>query len=210
MELDQILVGLNWRKATKDFDMDKKISESDFEKLLEVLRLAPSSYGLQPWKFIVVRDEKIREKLKLVSYNQPQITGASHLIVLCVQKNIDENYVDHYIETIAKARDIETEKLSSLRKMIVDLLSSKNAAEKIDWATRQVYIALGNLLSVCAMAKIDACPMEGFEAPKYDEILGLDKLGVSVGVVCAVGYRKAGVVGEKKVRFPIEEIIIEK
>ncbi|MCX6780379.1 MAG: NAD(P)H-dependent oxidoreductase [Candidatus Magasanikbacteria bacterium] len=212
MELSNIIEQLNWRAAVKLFDPEKKISETEVEQLLEVLRLSPSSFGLQPWKFIVVKDVETRKKLQAASYNQTQVIDASHFIVLCSKTSLNQEDVDHYIETVASVRGIIKEDLSGMEKSLSGFISHKSPDEFAVWSTKQVYIALGNLLSACAMAGIDACPMEGFEVSKYNEILELTSLGLTANVVCAIGYRSESDRGgsNKKVRFPKEEVVIVK
>lgn len=211
IDLDTIVQQLNWRAAIKGFNPDKKVSESEFEKLMEAVRLSPSSLGLQPWKFVVVKNPDTRLKLREAGYNQPQITEASHLVVLCAQTNLSPESVERYIQEIASVRGVELDTLADFKQMILESITNKTAAELIEWNARQVYIALGVLLSACAMAGIDACPMEGFDKGAFDNILDLQKLGVTSYALCAIGYR-----GEtdwiskvKKVRFPKEEVIVE-
>lgn len=210
MELSNVIEQLNWRTAVKLFDTEKKVSETEVGQLLEVLRLSPSSYGLQPWKFIVVKDVEIRKKLQTVSYNQAQVVDASHFVVLCSKTSLDQTGVDHYVETVATIRGIKKEDLVALEKTLSGFVAHKSADEFALWSAKQVYIALGNLLTACAMAGIDACPMEGFEVSRYNEILGLSDLGLTANVVCAIGYRSESVDGRKKVRFSKDEVVIEK
>ena len=203
---------LNWRYATKQFDTTKKISEKDLNELLESARLSASSFGLQPWKFVVVEDKKLREKLRENGFGQPQITDASHLIVLCSVKNLDEKYVRKYAEHTAKIRGIPVESLKGFEDMLVGFAKQLGKQEMLNWTKKQTYIALGTLLSACALKKIDASPMEGFNPEKFDEILGLEKLGLASAVLCAVGYRseKDETQNYKKVRFDMKDIVIKK
>ncbi len=212
MELSNIIEQLNWRTAVKLFDPDKKVSETEVEQLLEVLRLSPSSYGLQPWKFVVVKDLETRKKLKEASHNQAQVLDASHFIVLCSKTSLTQADVDHYVQTVAKIRDVKVEDLAGMEKSLLGFIGKKSPEEFAMWTAKQVYIALGNLLSACAMAGIDSCPMEGFEVSKYNEILGLHDLDLTANVACAIGYRSEGeIIGKKKkVRFSKEEVEIEK
>lgn len=211
MEIQSIVDQLNWRMATKTFDPNKKISEGNFDLLLETLRLTPSSYGLQPWKFIVVKNPEIREKLQAASYGQKQITEASHLIILCAKTTLSQVDVDQYIESTAQTRDLKAEDLEGFKGMLSSFVGGKNQEALQVWATKQTYIALGNLLTSCAIAKIDTCPMEGFDPKAYNEILGLDKIGLTATLACPVGYRKDDAPESlyKKVRYPKSELIIE-
>ena len=203
---------LHWRYATKKFDPTKKVSKADFEELLEVLRLSPSSYGLQPWKFIVVKDENLRKEIRKHSWNQPQITDASHLIILCSLKKMDEVYIKNYVLQIAQARGVSSESLAGDERMMGGAFKGKTSQDVSYWMKRQVYLALGMLLSACAQKKIDSCPMEGFNSQEVDEVLGLDKENLESVVMCPVGYRaqddKSAALN--KVRFKKSEVIIEK
>lgn len=211
MELSSIISQLNWRLATKNFDPSKKISNVDFGMLLEALRLTASSYGLQPWKFVVVKNAEVREKLKAASYGQPQITDSSHLIVLCAKTSLSETDVNEYLQRTAEVRGLSMENLEGFKGMLSSFVGGKSSEMLQAWATKQTYIALGNLLTSCAMVEIDSCPMEGYDQSAYNQILGLDKLGLTAAVVCPVGYRKDGApeTKEKKVRFNIEDLVIE-
>ena len=203
---------LNWRYATKKFDSAKKISEKDLNELLESARLSASSFGLQPWKFVVVEDKNLREKLKGEGFGQPQITDASHLIVLCSIRNLDEKYIKKYIEHVAKIRGISVDALKGSEDMMVGFAKQLGKQAMLEWTKKQTYIALGTLLSACALKKIDASPMEGFNPEKFDEILGLEKLGLASAVLCAVGYRseKDETQHQKKIRFDMKDIVIKK
>lgn len=211
MQLNSVIDQLNWRLATKSFNPDKKISDTDLDSLLEVLRLAPSSYGLQPWKFVIVKNSEIRKKLQAASYNQKQIGDASHLLILCAKTSLGQTDVDEYIQKTAEIRGLTAEQLAGFKGMLSGFINSKNQEALQNWATKQVYIALGNLLTSCAMASIDTCPMEGYNIKAYDQILGLEKYGITATVVCPVGYRleNAPETLEKKVRFSKEDVTIE-
>jgi nitroreductase len=200
---------LNWRYATKKFDQAKQVSEAELNELLEVIRLSPSSFGLQPWKFLVIKDAKTREKIKPHAWNQPQITGASCLILFCTLKSIDEKYVIGYLERIAKIRGMAVSSLDDYKKMMLGFVSSHDKLWLSEWMKRQAYIALGMLLSECARRRIDACPMEGFDPLKVDEVLGLAKEDLQSAVMCAVGYRAADdmFASFNKVRFESSEVI---
>jgi nitroreductase len=206
----ELLEGLRWRYATKKFDAARKIAPELWKSLEEALHLAPSSYGLQPWKFLVVTDPAVRAKLRPVSWNQPQITDASHLVVFCVRKDLSARDVERYIESIAQTRGVPAESLGAFKKM---MLGSVDGAAKgsylNEWNTRQVYIALGFFLTSCAVLGVDACPMEGFLADEYDKILGLPAQGYHAVVLATAGYRADddAAASLKKVRFPSSEVI---
>lgn len=209
MELSQLVDSLNWRYATKSFDSTRKVPSDILNKLLEATRLSASSFGLQPWKFFVIENIEIRQKLKPASWNQAQIVECSHLIVIAHKTSIDETYVSNYIADIAATRGVSAESLNPYREMILGFITSMQKDKIQEWMTKQSYIALGTLLTACAIARIDACPMEGFERSAYDEILGLTNEGYSASVLCPIGYRSSEdkYSAAKKVRFSKDKII---
>lgn len=207
----EIMQALQWRYATKMFDANKKLSEADFQKLLDALVLTPSSFGLQPWKFVVVENPELRAQLRPHSWGQSQITDASHLLVLCRVNTIDEAFIQKNLDQIVKIRGVSQESLQGYKEMMIGNLVTGERAKIIDqWARNQVYIALGNLMTVAAALEIDACPIEGFDANKYDEILDLKKYGLSSCVVLPVGYRSEEDKYQqvKKVRFEKKDLVI--
>ena len=201
----KIIEDLNWRYATKKFDPKKKVNEKDLDELLEVLRLSPSSYGLQPWKFLVITDEKIRKELRTHARDQPQITDSPHLIVLCMRTDVNDEYIEKYIDLIIKTRGVTRESIKAYEDRMTSVMKAKSQSGREEWASKQVCIALGMLMAACAQKRIDCCPMEGFEHEKFDEVLGLKNLK-SV-VLCPVGYRgEDDFAKNKKVRFGRDEI----
>jgi len=209
---DQLIGQLNWRYATKQFDPQRKISPPDWASLEEALVLTPSSYGLQPWKIIVVTDRLTREELLVASWGQRQIADASHLVVFTIKKDLGEQDINDYLDRIVKVRGVPRETLASYHDSIVgNIVNGMDETARRAWASKQVYIALGNFLTSAALLGIDACPMEGIEPTKYDKILGLDKQGLSAVVVAAAGYRSATdpYAKQKKVRFPKEEVLLQ-
>jgi len=207
---EAILEQLNWRYATKRFDSSKKISDADFQVLEEALRLSPSSYGIQPWKFIVVQNPEIREKLKAAAYGQPQLTEASHIVVFSYRKNIDEAHVQSYINRTAEVRGIPTESLNDFKNMMLgDFVKGPRAPIADTWCQRQVYISLGFLVETAALLEIDACPMEGFDASAFDKILGLEGTGWGAICMAALGYRSSEdqLSKAKKVRFAKADVV---
>jgi len=207
---NQLLTQLNWRYATKQFDPTRKISASDWTTLEEALRLTPSSFGLQPWKFIVVTDPTVRAQLRPASWNQSQITDASHLVVLAAKNNFGETDIDAHLAYLAQAQGSAVSTLAPLRGAMAGAIQRMDDATRNAWTRNQVYIALGNLLTSAALLGIDACPMEGFDRAQYDEILGLKAKGLSSTVVATVGYRAATdkYAGAPKVRFPKEHVFV--
>lgn len=206
----ELLERLAWRYAVKHFDPTRRINAEDLSTLEQALALSPSSYGLQPYHFLIIDNADLRRELSAASFGQPQITEASHLVVVTIRKNVDASYIDHYIARTAQVRGVTTSSLAGFRKaMIGDLIEGPRHAWIDQWAARQAYIALGNLLASAAVLGIDACPMEGFEPAKYDQILGLPQQGLSAVVLCALGYRSPDDrhAYDPKVRFAVAELI---
>lgn len=179
----------NWRYATKKYDATKKVSEEDLNTLLESIRLSASSFGLQPYHFVVVTDPEVREKLKPASWGQSQITDASHLIIFANEADYNEELIDGYIDNVSKTRNIPAEGLKDYGNFMKSKLLELPKEVKSNWAAKQVYLALGNAMQTAAELRLDTTPMEGFEPEKYDEILGLTEKGLTTAVVLAVGYR---------------------
>jgi nitroreductase len=211
MTTKPILSALQCRYATKKFDPTKKVSEADLQELLEALHLSASSYGLQPWKFVVVTDTKLRNELRQHAWNQPQVTDASHLLVLCARTDLNEEYVTKYVQFIAETRGIPVDSLKGYQDMMLGFVAHKDKAALVAWAKLQVYLALGTLLSAAAQKSIDSCPMEGFDATAFDEILGLEKKGLTTAVLCPVGYRAVddSSAAAKKVRFAMKDVVVK-
>ena len=180
---------LNWRYAVKKFDASKKIATSDFEQLKEAVKLTPSSYGLQPFKVLVIEDADLRAKLQAACWGQTQIVDASHLLIFASLKDIGKKEVAAYLAHKAELSGIDVSALKGYHDFMVMKIGEKSAQERATWNAKQAYIAVGNLLTSAALMEIDACPMEGFEADQVDEILGLDEQGLSAAVVVALGYR---------------------
>jgi nitroreductase len=206
---DTVLEQLKWRYATKKFDPTKKIAPELWAKLEQAAILSPSSYGIQPWKFIVITDPEMRKKLHPVSYNQPQILDASHLVVFAARNPPTPEDIDAYVARTAEVRGTTVEALEGFKNMMVGSLSRMDAAQAHKWAARQTYIALGIFLASAAMMGIDAGPMEGFQPEKYDEILGLKEKRLGAVVIAAAGYRAADdkYAEAAKVRFEPKDVI---
>jgi nitroreductase len=204
---NELLDALHWRYATKHFDPNKKISDEDFAILKQSLILSPSSFGLQPYKFLVVENIELRKKLTANSWNQAQIEEASHLVVF-LGKNIMTKFdIEEFIELTAKTRQIAITALENYKNMMLQSFV-ENHRDILDWAAKQAYIALGNLMTAAALLKIDSCPMEGIIASKYDEILEVEKSYTTL-CVCALGFRAVDDKAQnlKKVRFNEKKLI---
>lgn len=208
--MKNIIDALNWRYATKDFSPDKKVSESDIKTIKEAFRLSPSSYGVQPWKLVVVENKNLRQKLVEHSYGQKKVAEASHLFVLCRPSKFSLSYIDAFLDDIAKTRGVSRNDLVGYENMMKWDLGSKNEIDIKYWMEKQIYIALWNLMTVCATMGIDACPMEGFNPQKYNEILWLSDMWLSAVVLLTVWYRsdKDDYAKLAKVRFDEKDVII--
>ncbi len=206
----QVLAQLQWRYAVKKFDPDRKIPSDVWNVLEQSLVLSPSSFGLQPWKFFVVDDAALRQELLANSWNQPQVVDASHLVVLAINKDMNDAAVDRYIQSMSDIRNTPVETFAGLTGMIKGFMANpKNPFTIDEWATRQVYIAIGQFMASAALLGVDTCPMEGFNPAKYDEILGLTAMGYGSVLVCPAGYRAADdkYAVMPKVRYPQAEMV---
>ena len=203
-----IIDDLNWRYATKKYDAEKKISTEDFETICESLRLVPSSYGLQPLKYIVINDKSMREKLLPLAYNQPQITDASHLIVICSNRNVSPKMVGEHISLMSETRNIPLEDLSKFGENMDASFAKLSAEELCEWTAKQAYISLGHIMHTCANLRIDATPMEGFNKTSFDEVLNLASKNLQSVLLLAVGYRSPedNLAGLAKVRKSTENL----
>jgi nitroreductase len=206
---DTILEKLNWRYATKGYDAAKKVSAEDWATLEQSMILAPSSFGIQPYKFIVITDQETKEKLKPAAYGQTQITDASHIVVFAHKKTLTNAYIEHFVDRIVEVRGVPRETLTDYENIMKGSAKQATDGGYVEvWNSRQAYIALGFLLQTAALLNIDATPMEGFDAAQFNEILGLTDY--SAVVVAAVGYRdveKDWLANLPKVRMPQEELV---
>lgn len=209
--MSAIINNLNWRYATKKFDATRKISDQDLETIKEAIRLSASSYGLQPYKILIIETPELRAKLQPVAWGQSQIVDASHLIVFANQTDFGDNGIDSYAENIIETRGIPAESIQGYVDFMKSKISTLPLESRNHWTSKQTYIALANLLNAAAELKIDATPMEGFEAEKVNEVLGLDKLGLNASLIAALGYRHEEDATQhfKKVRKSNEELFIK-
>ncbi len=207
---EQLLEIQNFRYATKQFDATKKISASDWSTLEKSLLLTASSYGIQPWKFLVIQDSALRKTLRVASWNQSQVEDCSHFVVFATLKSVSEQYVDHFLQSVSKARGAPLESLAGYRNMMLgDFVHGPRSKIASEWCARQAYIALGNFMTSAAALQIDTCAMEGFEPARYNEILGLSKTDYHAVVACPAGYRSTADKSSTapKVRFSADELI---
>ncbi|MFN9618762.1 MAG: NAD(P)H-dependent oxidoreductase [Synechococcaceae cyanobacterium] len=201
---------LNWRYAVKTFDAARRIEPTTWAALENSLVMSPSSYGLQPWKFLVIGDDALRSELRPHSWNQSQITDASHLVVFLAKRAITPVDLDQLITTTSTVRGVPAEQLGYYREMMQkDLLDGPRSQQIERWASNQVYIALGTFMTAAALLGVDTCPIEGFSPAEYDRILGLETSPYRSCVVCAAGYRDASdkYAGLAKVRYAPTELI---
>ncbi|NJC25731.1 NAD(P)H-dependent oxidoreductase [Neolewinella antarctica] len=205
-----ILDNLNWRYATKKFDATKQAGEADISVLKQAVNLAATSFGLQPFRVAVVTDQAIKDKLKAAAYDQTQVADASHIFVFAAKKTMSAEYVDDFIKMTAQQRAIPLESVEGYGEYIKGSISSHDDEFILNWNKRQAYIALGTLLAAAAEQRLDACPMEGFEPAKFDEILGLADKGLTACVIAPVGYRSEEDHAQNyaKVRFPLGEMFL--
>jgi nitroreductase len=208
LNADDVMTQLRWRYACKKFDPAKKIPAETWSRLEDALVLSPSSYGLQPWKFFSVVDPATREKLLPFSWGQKQVVDASHLVVFAVKASVGAPEAEKLVALSAATRGIPASALDGYKNMMIGSLTRSTPEQVRDWMSRQVFIALGVFLSTAAMLGVDACPMEGFQPDKYDEILGLPAKGYHSVVLATAGYRAAddAYANLGKVRYPKAEL----
>jgi len=206
-----IIKSLEWRYATKKFDASKKLSKQQVETLKNAFNLTPTSFGLQPIKMIVISNKELQEKFVEYSYFQRQVADASHLLVLCIENDTTTNDINAYFDLEKETRQVNEEVIADFRKQLISMYEGKTLEDKQLSAIYQTYIVLGNLMTVCAVEKIDACPIEGFVPEKIDELLNLKSLNLKSVLLLPVGYRANDDVmnEQKKVRKPINKTIIE-
>ena len=187
--MSNFITNANWRYATKKFDATKKISKQDLETLKEAIRLSASSFGLQPYRILIIENPELRAKLQPAAWGQSQIVDASQLIVFANITNFGETEIDVSIANTTKTRELPADALKGYG----DFMKSKIVALPEDvrntWASKQTYLALGNLMNAASELKIDVTPMEGFEPAQVNEILGLGKLGLNATLLATIGYR---------------------
>lgn len=186
-----VIESLQWRYASKAMN-GARIDDSTLDYILEAIRLSASSYGLQPFTVQVISDAELKKKLVAAAYNQPQIIQSSQLLVFCVWNDVTEAHVDAYMQDMAEQRVVSLESLAGFKAMILGALKNLSVEQKQTWAEKQAYIALGTAMVAAAEQKVDATPMEGFNAKQVDEILGLEQQGLKSTVLLVLGKRSAG------------------
>lgn len=202
---------LNWRYATKKFNSSKILSETKLDVLKQAFNLTATSYGLQPLKMIIISNKHLQKQLRKYSWDQKQVDTASHVLIICIENEVDEKFITDYFNRVKHVRETPEEILKPFHNFLVEDFKARAKEEIEAWAINQAYLAMGTLLTVCAAEEIDACPMEGFEPQKYDELLSLHEKNLKSVLVLPVGYRAEDDMHSKfkKVRRPIDEVIIE-
>lgn len=206
----QVVQQLSWRYATKQFDPAKPVSKEAWAALEQSLVLAPSSFGLQPWRFVVVTDPATKKRLRAVSWNQSQVEDASHVVAFAIKKGLGTQDVKRWVLRISEVRGVPAEGLAGYEKMMLGFVNRpKDAFDADDWCARQVYIALGQFMAAAAMMGVDTCPMEGLDPAGYDAVLGLAAQGYATVVACVAGHRAAtdAFATHPKVRYRAEDVI---
>ncbi len=209
--MGNIINSLKWRYAVKKFDPGKVLSTEKLGLLKQAFNLTATSYGLQPIQLVVVSNKELQQQLVPHSFGQEQVAQASHILVICIENQVDGDYISKYFDQVRRVRGTSEEILDPFKEALVDNFSNKDTSEIKTWATNQAYLAMGNLLTICAMEEIDSCPMEGFVSVDYDRILGLGKMGLASVLVMPVGYRAADDMFSdfKKVRKDMDDSVIE-
>lgn len=202
---------LNWRYATKKMDPSKKVPQEKVDAILDAIRLAPTSSGLQPFQVIVVTNEEVRAKLREAAFGQAQITDGSHTLVFAAWDNYTDERIDNVVEYTAAARGVDPATLADYYGRLKGMLLPRDAQTNFEHAARQAYIGLGLGVTAAAFEEVDATPMEGFVPPQFDEILGLAEKGLKSVAILQLGYRDADgdwLANLKKVRVDRDDFII--
>jgi nitroreductase len=208
---DVVVRALEWRYATQKFDPARKLTAEEWDALERSLVLTPSSFGLQPWTFVVVDDPAVRARLVEASWGQTQVVDAAKVVVFAARTGLDAADAERYVRRALDVRGLAPEVLDGFKKTLVRFVGQPKEKFDVDaWAVRQVYIALGQFMTAAALLGIDTCPMEGIAPAKYDDILGLAPRRLRTAVVCCAGHRADDDpdAGLKKVRFDKDEVIV--
>lgn len=207
-----IIDSLRWRYATKKFDDSRVLTKDQVDQLLNAGNLTASSYGLQPFKLVVVHDQELQQKLVTASYNQNQVAEASHVVVIAIRTDVDAGYISRYTAFMEQERDLPAGTLDDYKQVMLDTVGKFSPEQMEKWSAKQAYIVLGTLLAVAAAMEIDSCPMEGFEPAKYDEMLGLTEMNLRSALVLPIGYRATNDQTQhaKKIRQPIDEFVVRR
>ncbi|MCB0463782.1 MAG: NAD(P)H-dependent oxidoreductase [Flavobacteriaceae bacterium] len=210
--MKKVIDSLKWRYATKKFDSTKLLSVEKIDTIKHAFNLTATSYGLQPVKLVIFSNKKLQERLVKYTMDQIQLSQASHVLVFCIETNIDKEFIGNYFNRVKQVRNTSEAILNPFKDFLINDFEQKTQKQIEDWATKQAYLTMGNLMTVCAFENIDACPMEGFLPEKYDEILQLNKQGLKSVLVMPIGYRANDdmFADFKKVRKELNNSVIEK
>lgn len=207
-----LIAALHWRYATKQFDPSRSIPAETWAALEQSLVLAPSSFGLQPWRFLVVDDPGLRTQLRAASWNQAQVVDAARLVVFLGRRSLNAADADRLIARTAEVRGAPVEALKGYRDLMAGHIASLGPERSGEWNARQVYIALGQFMAAAALLGVDTCPLEGLDPAAYDRILGVEGGEYRTLVACVAGYRAAGdkYAAAAKVRYPADGLLIHR
>tara|TARA_R110002020_G_scaffold21009_8_gene71472 strand:- start:35716 stop:36360 length:645 start_codon:yes stop_codon:yes gene_type:complete len=209
-EMGDSIKDLQWRYAVKKFNGNRLLPQEKIERLKQAFNLTATSYGLQPIRLVVLQNKEIQQQLVQYSYGQQQVLQASHVLIICIEKLVDKEFITNYFQRVKKIRDTSDQILDPFKAALINTFLNKDEKDIAQWATNQAYLALGNLLTFCAMEEIDSCPMEGFVPEAYDHLLALDQKGLNSVLVLPVGYRAEDdmFAAFKKVRRRLKDSII--
>jgi len=201
---------LRWRYATKKFDPTQKLPDEIVDSILESANLTATSYGLQPYRFVLLHDPEIQEQLVASSFFQRQVADASHVIIIAIRTDIHEDFIRQYIVLKEQQQNLPAGSMQAYGELMVKSMMGMSESQRLDWAARQAYLAMGTLLVACAVHQVDACPMEGFRPSEYNEKLRLTEQNLHAQLVLPIGYRAATDEAQfmPKVRRPIEQMVI--
>lgn len=210
--MSDLLNALNWRYATKSFDSSKSIPAEDINKILEAARLSASSYGMQPYRVVFIQNEDLKKKMLPISYNQQQVVEAPFSLLFCAKKQFSEQDVDDMLHWMAEGRSLTVDSFLPYKQRIMQKINTMTPERNFEWAARQCYIALGNVMTVIASMGYDSCPMEGIDAKAFDELFELEKLGLKSIFLLPVGYRNQNdsYIQKAKIRVPFNDFIIKR
>ena len=209
--MSQVIEALKWRYATKKFDPTRILSTSKIAIIKNAFNLTATSFGLQPVRLVIISNKDQQAELVPLSMNQKQVGDASHVLIFCIEKQVDEQYVKAYFDRVKDIRNTPEDIIKPFKNYLLDHFKNASSEDNDLWASKQAYLAMGNLLTVCGLEEIDACPMEGFSPEGYDDFLGLTARGLQSVLVMPIGYRAEDDMFStmKKVRKSLDNTVLE-